>query len=503
MKIFHVSDSHISTSSHFNQESFDHAYQEYQQGEFDLMIHSGDITQSGQRMEYEKAVEEFDKKSWPDILVPGNHDKRSGGISLFKKYIGESSGVETFDDSVVIYVDSGVPDDNNGRVGTVKYNMIKDALNKHQKKDIKILVLHHHVVPIPMAGRERNVLSNAGDLLEMILRFDVDLVLMGHRHFPNVYKIENTVFINAGTLSDKKTRHGDVNSYNEISIEQDEIKVTIKRTDDTQIDHSFSRKEQHIFNNFGEKKCRIIHMSNTFISHSNKFLKTHFNKAVDTINSSGADLIIHCGGIVEEGIRTNYELAGKLFSKIKPPKLITPAGRDINYLGYRLFPYFFGDFDKTYIRDQIIFQGISSSQYDSSIGIIGQTERMELLKEFDQHPDKLKCLFLHHNVIPIPHSREKGLLEDSGDLLYDLVDKKVDLILTGTSSHPLAVKINETIIVNANSLSSVYTRSIAGNSFNMIDIYDNMIVVYEVNSLWGKKKIIGMWEISLNPPGSN
>ena len=126
-----------------------------------------------------------------------------------------------------------------------------------------------------------------------------------------------------------------------------------------------------------------------------------------------------------------------------------------------------------------------------------------MLEHFNRHPDKLNCLFLHHNVIPIPHSREKGLLEDSGDLLYDIVDKKIDLVLTGTSSHPFAVKINDTIIVNANSVSSVYTRSISGNSFNMIDIYENLIVVYEVNSLWGKKKIIGMWEISLNPPGSN
>jgi len=498
MQIFHISDSHISSSSHFNKESFDHAFKEYSEGAFDLLIHSGDITQSGQRSEYVKAVEKFDKNSWPDILVPGNHDKRSGGISLFEKYIGESSGVELSDNSLVVYVDSGVADKNEGRVGTVKYNMIKDALNKYQMKDVKILVLHHHVIPIPMAGRERNVLANAGDLLEMILRFDVDLVLMGHRHFPNVYKIENTVFVNAGTLSDKKTRHGDVNSYNIISIDEDEIKVNIKRTDDSHLDYSFSRKEKHIFNNFGEKKCRIIQMSNSFISHSDKFLRTHFNKAVDTINSSDADILIHCGGIVEEGIRRNYELAGQLFSRIKIPKLITPAGRDINYLGYRLFPYFFGDFDITHVIDHIIFQGISSSQYDSSIGIIGQTERTELLKQFDEHPNKLKCLFLHHNVIPIPHSREKGLLEDSGDLLYDLVDKKVDLILTGTSSHPLAVKINDTIIVNVNSLSSVYTRSVGGNSFNMIDIYDNMVVVYEINSLWNTRKIIGMWNIDMN-----
>ena len=496
MKIFHISDTHMS-GSHFNKEAFERAYQDYQEEDFDLLIHSGDVTQGGQRSDYEMAAENFNKYGWPDIVVPGNHDKRSGGISLFEKYIGDTNGVKTFNDTVVIYVDSGVADDNKGRVGSVKYNMIRDALNKYQMKGIKILVLHHHIIPIPMAGRERNVLSNAGDILEMILRFDVDLVIMGHRHFPNVYKIENTIFVNAGTVSDKKTRHGDVNSYNIISIQEDEISVSIKRTDDREINRNFNRKEKHIFNNFGKKKCRLIHMSNSFISHSDKFMRTHFNKAVGTINSLDADLLIHCGGIVEEGIRRNYELASKLFTRINIPKLMTPAGRDINYLGYRFFSSYFGDFDKTLVKDHLIFQGISSSQYDSKIGIIGQTERSELLRTFKQHPDKLKCLFLHHNILPIPHSREKGLLEDSGDLLYDLVDEKIDLVLTGTSSHPFAVKVNDTIIINANSISSVYTRSISGNSFNMIDIYDNMVVVYEINSLWSTRKIIGIWDISL------
>ena len=492
-----MSDSHMS-SSHFNKDAFEQAYQDYHKDDYDLLIHSGDVTQGGQRDDYEMAAEAFENNGWPDIVVPGNHDKRSGGLSLFRKYIGYSNGVKTFDSTVVIFVDSGVADDNKGRVGSVKFNMIKDALNQYQMKDLKILVLHHHVVPIPMAGRERNVLSNAGDLLNMILRFDVDLVLMGHRHFPNVYKIENTIFLNAGTVSDKKTRHGDVNSYNIISVDDDEITVNIKRTDNRERKHSFNRKEKHIFNNFGKKKCRLIHMSNSFISHSDKFLKTHFNKAVDSINSLNADLLIHCGGIVEEGIRRNYDLASRLFEKIKMPKLMTPAGRDINYLGYQFFPSYFGDFDKSLVKDHMVFRGISSSQYDSKIGIIGQTERSELLKNFGKHPDKLKCLFLHHNVIPIPHSREKGLLEDSGNLLYDIVDEKIDLVLTGTSSHPMAVKVNDTIIVNANSVSSVYTRSIAGNSFNLIDIYDNLIVVYEINSLWSTRKIIGMWNIKIN-----
>ncbi len=109
-------------------------------------------------------------------------------------------------------------------------------------------------------------------------------------------------------------------------------------------------------------------------------------------------------------------------------------------------------------------------------------------------PQKFKALFLHHNIIPIPHSREKGLLEDAGDFLREVLDAGIDLVLTGTSSHPYAAKVDNTVIVNANSLSSIYQRSLFGNSFNLIDIYEGVIAVFEVNSLWGKRRLLGLYE---------
>ena len=493
MKILHISDSHVSTS-HFKKKSLKKALSELKKDSYKLFVHSGDVTQQGKLEEYQKAQKIFLNIPVPSVFVPGNHDKRSGGISLYKKYIGETSGVKEIENSVIIFVDSGVADTNDGRVGMIKYNMIKENLKKFQKKDIKILVLHHHIIPTPRAGRERNVLSNAGDLLDLILRYDVDLVLLGHKHYPNVYKIENTVFVNAGTVSDIKTRHGDVNSYNKINITEKKIEVSIKRTNNSEIKRVFPRVKRTIYYNFGKKICRIAHLSNSFISSSNKFRYTHFIKAVEEINNSDVDVVVHCGGVVEEGIRRNYDLAYKYLSRLKPEILYTPAGRDINYLGYHLFQEYFGNLDQEYIYEDILFQGVSSSQYDSQIGIIGRAEREILFKNIKKEKKDFNCLFLHHNVIPIIHSREKGLLEDSGDLLKQIVDEKISLVLTGTSSHAYALKIEDTVVVNANSLSSVYHRSVHGNSFNLIDIYENIVIVYEVNSLWGTKRILGMWD---------
>ncbi len=493
MKIIHISDTHIDGGSEFNGEVLEKVLKEINSGKYDLLIHSGDVTQSGRLSEYEEAQRFFQRLEVPYVVVPGNHDARNGGVQLFEDYIGPSTGFNDFDDAVVIFVNSAIADSNNGRVGMVKFDFLEEALNEFNDKSIKIIVLHHHTIPIPMAGRERNILSNAGDLLELFINSDVDLIISGHRHYPNVYRVEDSVLINAGTVSSTKTRYGDVNSYNIIDIDEKGKSVITKRVDGREERFDFPRKTQRIFSDFGKRECRIAHISNTFISDSRVFLKRHFKNAINTINNLDPDVVVHCGGIVREGISRDYQVAHERLSRIYAPVVYTPAGRDLNYLGYHLFSKFFGELDQTWSNDDIILQGVASSQYDSPIGIVGKTERTALLRDLEDREEDFKGIFLHHNLLPIPHSREKGLLEDSGDLLREVVDSGIDLVLTGTSSHPHFLSVEGTIIVNANSLSSIYQRSLLGNSFNLIDIYEKVVAVYEINSLWGTKRLSGLW----------
>ncbi len=493
MRIFHLSDTHVGDASSFNKGTLYRLLEAVEESDCDVVIHTGDVTQGGRKREYQRARQMLPKIDAPMVILPGNHDARSGGLHLFKEYIGETSGVREIGDAVIIYVNSAFADSDQGRVGMVKYDMMRSALNEHSDAPVKVIALHHHVVPIPRAGRERNVLYNAGDILDLILSSDVDLVLSGHRHYPNIYRIENTVFINAGAASATKTRYGDVNSYNVIDIDAERQHVSTRRVDGSRQRQSFPRRRRHVFSDFGRRVFRVVHVSNSCISDGRAFLLQHFRNAVDGIAGLQPDLMVHCGGIVREGIAQDYEVATRELSALNVPVVYTPAGRDINYLGYHLFAAHFGQFDQAYSDDDILFQGISSAQYDSHDGIVGPTERQTLLGQLADAPQQIKAVFLHHNVLPIPHSREKGLLEDSGDLLRELVDAGIDLILTGTSSHPFAARINNTVVVNANSLSSVYQRSLFGNSFNLIDIYEGAIAVFEINSLWGRRRLLGIW----------
>ena len=497
MRLLHISDTHFGSSSHFNREALDTVSEEIFSDDYDLLVHSGDVTQSGSPSEYKEARKFFDDVTMPCVMTAGNHDARSGGQELFENYMGPSQGVEVTDEAVIIYVNSAAPDKNEGRLGQVKFNMIREALHEHHHKSVKIVAFHHHIIPIPRAGRERNVLANAGDLLELFLRFDVDLVLSGHRHYPNVYQIENTVIVNAGTVSGEKTRYGDVNSYNVVDISPDRLQVRTCRLDGREETREFGRSRQRIFYDFGQSQTRIAQVSNSFISSSDAFLERRCNRAIEQLNEMEPDVVVHCGGVVEEGILTNYDKAREVLSKLEPPIVFTPAGRDLNYMGYHLFPRYFGPIDQNWSNDQVFLQGKCSSQYDSPIGVLGPTERADLFEQVKERPQPIRGLFLHHHLVPVPHAREKGQLEDAGDLLRESVDGAIDLVLTGTSSHAYAVRVGGTLVVNANSMSSVYQRSTFGHSFNVIDIYKRAVTVSEINSLWGTRRVLGMW--SRNP----
>ena len=67
-------------------------------------------------------------------------------------------------------------------------------------------MLHHHLLPVPGTGRERNVVYDAGDALECLLRAGVHLVLSGHKHVPYAWRLENLFVVNTGTVSSLRLR---------------------------------------------------------------------------------------------------------------------------------------------------------------------------------------------------------------------------------------------------------------------------------------------------------
>ena len=98
--------------------------------------------------------------------------------------------------------------------------MIREKVSKDK---VRILILHHHVIPVPKTGREFNILSDSGDVLKLCVDLKLDLVLSGHRHLPWIWELQDTHFVTAGTACTRRLKGRSYPSYNMIDIIEDRI----------------------------------------------------------------------------------------------------------------------------------------------------------------------------------------------------------------------------------------------------------------------------------------
>lgn len=227
--IAHISDLHVNETS-FKEDVFLEAVGEINALNPDFIILTGDLTDNGYYNQFQKVSEYLELFEAPLFAVPGNHDSRNLGNESFEELIGEASWKLTGDDFVVIGLNSSLPDLNEGSIGKPQQLWLESQLDECTINDMfTIVAFHHHIIPIPKTGRERNVLLDAGDILKTLVNHEVDMVLAGHKHVPNIWKMNDTLIINSGSISSNKLRGKDVNSYNIYEIDEKHIKVTLKK----------------------------------------------------------------------------------------------------------------------------------------------------------------------------------------------------------------------------------------------------------------------------------
>jgi 3',5'-cyclic-AMP phosphodiesterase len=219
----------------------------------DLVAVVGDLTAAGYEWEFEEAARWLELIEPPTIVIPGNHDSRNVGYVHFRRLLGERyhSSRQAFDPEraerivatglSVAAVDSSQPDVNDGHVGRERYPWIREQFT--EPDDIKIFLIHHHLVPIPGTGRERNIITDAGDLLAELTELDIDIVLAGHKHVPFFWGLNGILVCNSGTAATKRLRGLTPPSWNEISIDASTIKVYLHYPDRRrELSVLFSRK---------------------------------------------------------------------------------------------------------------------------------------------------------------------------------------------------------------------------------------------------------------------
>ena len=237
LTIAQISDIHCGTPT-FDHDLLDHAIKEISELAPDLVVVAGDLTAEGYSPQFRQAKRYLDRLEGLEmIVIPGNHDLMNVGFLHFRDSFGKSDRVLRLpfcrpgDENpsryaTVVSVNSSKPDLAEGEVGHIRYDWIRESYE--WPDDYRIFVLHHHLVSVPGTGRERNIVWDAGDVLALLTELEVDLVLCGHKHVPNVWQFGEMLLVNSGTASTGRVRGYTRPSYNVIEIDDERVRIVQK-----------------------------------------------------------------------------------------------------------------------------------------------------------------------------------------------------------------------------------------------------------------------------------
>ena len=230
MLIAQLSDVHVG-GSRYRDTLLRTAIEEINAEEPDLVVVAGDLTDDGYPDQYPVAQEELGAIACREIVrVPGNHDARNVGYIRFEETFGMRDSRARLAcgglDVALVAVDSSKPDIDEGEIGREHYTWIEQGFEG--AADLRIFVCHHHLMPVPGTGRERNQVLDAGDVLALLRRCEVDLVLSGHRHVPYVWPIAGLLLVHSGTVSTLRTRGFPHPAYNLVRVEEGRISVELR-----------------------------------------------------------------------------------------------------------------------------------------------------------------------------------------------------------------------------------------------------------------------------------
>jgi 3',5'-cyclic AMP phosphodiesterase CpdA len=211
----------------------------------DLVVVGGDLTCEGYPAEFQAArgfLEPLFAGGLTVLVIPGNHDSKNVGYLHFCDAFGPGDVADKGDRVMaitgggdngrepwrvqIVAIDSSKPDLAEGEVGRERYRWIRDQFAG--EADFRIFVLHHHLVPVPGTGRERNTVWDAGDVLALLTELDVDLVLSGHKHVPYMWLLDKVLIVNSGTVSSYRLRGYTRPSWNLLTVTHDEVAVTLR-----------------------------------------------------------------------------------------------------------------------------------------------------------------------------------------------------------------------------------------------------------------------------------
>ncbi len=213
----------------------------------DLVVVSGDLTQRARPRQYEAAVAMLEAFTAPVMVVPGNHDvypwwrpllRLFRPLRRYQRYLTDTL-TPTFerDAIAVLGINSAYGwTVMGGWIGDEERARIASFFADKDAGVFKLLVVHHHLIPIAGVGK-RGVTRWGRPTLEAAAQAGVDLVLSGHFHISHIEPVEvasrRLVLVHAGTATSDRGRgpHHGANFYNVIAVTPEGFSIEERRYD--------------------------------------------------------------------------------------------------------------------------------------------------------------------------------------------------------------------------------------------------------------------------------
>ncbi len=211
----------------------------------DAIVATGDVTMAGRRREFQEAKSFMAQLTAPYVVVPGNHDAPVYDLFArlffpwrrFKTHLSTTvdpvlatRGLIVFGMNSARRVRPSV-DWSKGAVSNAQLSVLHQRLKTAPQNVLKIVALHHPVVPGPgRAGRA--VVSNAAALKQVAAFGGADVVMTGHAHVADAgiqcVGGRRLLLLAAGTATSGRLR-GEAPSFNLLVGDRRALSVEIIR----------------------------------------------------------------------------------------------------------------------------------------------------------------------------------------------------------------------------------------------------------------------------------